>query len=87
MLLMNQISEENKSRWLNTSVYDWANESLEIARKATTKYCHQHKNECQIIKQQPIVIDQAYLAKHGELINQRVQQAAIRLAHRLETLL
>ncbi|MBE0482085.1 MAG: S1/P1 nuclease [Bacterioplanes sp.] len=65
----------NPAHWRQGDEWRWANESLTITRQLY----RQHRDGQ--------VIDAVYLAKYRPVFEQRVQQAAVRLAWRLERLL
>ncbi|MCF4009133.1 S1/P1 nuclease [Rheinheimera sp. UJ63] len=70
-----QINPENTALWQQGSVLDWANES---ARLTFDIYQHYRPG---------MLIDDSYLAQYQATLEQRLQQAAVRLALLLEQLL
>ncbi len=72
--LFNTITAEQRQLWQQGDVLDWANESA-----ALTVDIYQHY-------QPGMLIDDAYLDRYLPLLQQRLQQAGVRLALLLDTL-
>jgi len=71
-------------KWQKDSVYDWATESLLIARLPSVKYCSIEKNDfCAPYKQKKIVLNKSYQKQHKKILERRILQAGVRLAHTL----
>jgi hypothetical protein len=73
--LFNAIGPEQISLWQQGSVLDWANESA-----ALTVQLYQHYKP-------GMLLDDNYVSQHTPVVEQRLQQAAVRLAMLLEQLL
>jgi len=65
----------------------WANESLAITLRPDTHYCEMNNGSCQIISDSPLTLTNNYQATFAPIINQRVLQAAQRLATELGNIL
>lgn len=81
--LLASITEEQASRSLGASPYQWANESFAISRSATTQYCHFVANSC-IPDRLSLKIDDVYIAANRPVIRFQLLKAGIRLAHLLD---
>jgi len=92
-----QISEQQKRIWTrDLSAITWANESLVLVRCPDLKYCYLQGQTCQYTKNskyhiyrgknknsRSLKLTEFYLDAMKELNQQRIQQAAIRLAAKL----
>jgi nuclease S1 len=88
-----EITDEQRRAWQSSQPFEWANQSLDIARSPNTKYCVQVGNECRYDvdratfqqggEEKTVTIDQQYLDLHGPMVKQRLQQAGVRLAQML----
>lgn len=67
-----QITAEHIANWQQGTVLDWANESAELTYAIYLQY------------RPGMLIDEAYVAQHQPTLEQRLQQAAVRLAFLLE---
>ncbi|WP_448549602.1 S1/P1 nuclease [Thalassotalea fusca] len=83
--LRNLLVAESVNQWKDSTVIDWANESLELVRQATFNYCEVSQAVCNEITNQPIVINEKYHAHYQQILKQRIMQASVRLAHILQT--
>ena len=82
--LAERYKASDKSTWLNSTPWQWATESLQIARRATTKYCQlDGRGNCQL-HQESVVLDDAYRQQFIPVVEQRVLQASARLAWLLD---
>lgn len=72
--LLSHITEQQKQQWLENSIVGWAEESAEI-----TAGIYQHYKP-------GMLIDDNYLQQHQPVLEQRIQQAAVRLAHLLDVI-
>ena len=65
---------------------DWANESFSIAEQAQTKYCIRQGASCDHPPGKA-QIDEAYITENTPIVRERLQKAAVRLAHLLDVAL
>lgn len=72
--LNNEQSQQSKAQWQQTNVLDWANESVKI----TLEIYHDYKPG--------MLIETDYVTQYQPVIEQRLLQAAVRLAMLLEQL-
>lgn len=73
--LLDSISAEQKSLWQQGSVLDWAKESAAITVQLYQSY------------KPGMLLDDNYVSLHTPVVEQRLQQAAVRLAMLLEQIL
>ncbi|WP_448211733.1 S1/P1 nuclease [Colwellia sp. MEBiC06753] len=76
-----------QKQWQNSTVIDWANESLTISRNPSNLYCQRQGTSCQISTKQPIFLTKEQRQEYSEKLNQRVQMASFRLAEQLKGML
>jgi hypothetical protein len=69
-------------QWQRTYVWQWADESLQIARNVDTQYCKIQGNSC--VKNSNETLSDNYQAEFFPIIEQRIVQAAARLNSLLE---
>lgn len=69
-----QINADNTASWQQGTVLDWANESAALTYAIYQQY------------RPGMLIDDAYLEQHQHILEQRLQQAAVRLALLLDRL-
>jgi hypothetical protein len=91
------ITPSDRATWTATSVYVWANESLDIARSDTVGYCVREGPSCVYRHGNPtydpgevekvVVVDEAYLEQNAPIVAQRLRQAGVRLGYLLNTAL
>ncbi len=72
-------------QWRNSSVIDWANESLAIVRNDALQYCHNSGKLCQSNQDSTITLSDDYHQKYQALLKQRIMQAAVRLSEMLNS--
>ena len=73
-LLNTQVQDLEKTKWLNSKVNEWADESRSLA----LKYAYPLENN---------ELSKTYISKGREILDQRMVQAGIRLADLLNQLL
>ena len=88
-----QISDGQRNDWRYDSVIEWANESFQITISPTTRYCVQKQGACWYSADNMLLdrgesrrmqkINDRYLRRHGKIVEQRLQQAGVRLAELL----
>lgn len=77
--LLNSQWQKNVQSWQAEQVWQWANESFQIVKKPSFKYCQMdNQGNCQQPKQK-VILPQDYLAQHQGIIEQRLLLAAQRL--------
>jgi hypothetical protein len=76
---LSTISAANLTNWQQGTVYDWANESLLLAKAEGTKYCHLQGNTC-VENTTTVTFSKQELDRLTQLVNVRMQQASVRLA-------
>jgi len=78
----------NVNQWQSDTVDTWATESLEISRSNSVLYCEiNNQNKCQPIKRKIINLPSSYQSEHQPILEKRMLQASVRLAHILESVL
>jgi len=86
--LQSQLKKSKESKqiesWQQSTVIDWANESLKLTISEGLSYCRMHHGNCQRINQQPLVLADNYQTVYSKKLNMRIVQASVRLAHLLE---
>ncbi len=70
--------------WVNTTVYDWANESLRIATRSDFGYCQMNNGVCNTISHNKQTLNANYQQTFAPILNQQIVKASVRLAHLLE---
>jgi len=80
--LRNEVKDIDRTKWVSSSVMEWADESYQITISPDVKYCHINENKCQRPKEK-VFIDDAYLELHAPIVRKRLKMAGIRLAHKL----
>ena len=79
--LTKQLALFAKKQQVATNEIDWANESLAITLRSDSQYCQMRNKQCQAIEQSPVKLADNYQQTFAPIINKRVIQAAMRLAH------
>lgn len=83
--LSDKYSLQTLNTWRKSSVVDWANESFQLTISPQLHYCFMNRHgECAEIKGKNAQLPLGYYVKFGDVIEQRVLQAAVRLAKVLE---
>jgi hypothetical protein len=87
------VTDEQRAAWLSTAPWQWSAESYAITLSPSTKYCVMVAGSCQysatqgtFLQNQPrtsVAIDTGYENSAMPIIQQRITQAGIRLAHYL----
>lgn len=73
------------ANWQKTDVWQWATESLQIARQQDVGYCRLTENkQCKSYGSCKVKIGQDYQMKYAPVLQQRILQAAVRLNDFLE---
>lgn len=93
--LRDAITNEQRNAWKYDSPIEWANESFQITISPAANYCLQQRGACWYSgdnmlldegeERRAIVISENYLRMHKEIVQLRLQKAAIRLAQVLNT--
>lgn len=88
-----EISEVEKSQWIDSGPWQWAAESYEITVQPEVSYCTKRNNSCWYAPQnkqlddgetkRTIQMTDEYLESFSPVVKQRLQQAGIRLANLL----
>ena len=88
-----QVSDTDRAAWLSTLPWHWSAESYSITRRPELGYCVMVQGACQYSPTQmtwatgqprrTVVVDSAYMDWATPIIQRRITQAGIRLAHRL----
>lgn len=79
---LSTFTEKDSQKWRQSGIVDWANESLKIATAHTTKYCQLHQGSC-VENSKTVNFSTQELDDMSQIINVRMQQASVRLAHLL----
>ncbi|MEY9230994.1 hypothetical protein ABIF68_010318 [Bradyrhizobium japonicum] len=81
--LIKSITPAQQELWTQASdPGDWANESFEITRTATTRYCTQQVGSCNQPSDE-VVVDEAYILVNKAIVRTQLAKAGARLAHLL----
>lgn len=94
-LLMNNLQSSLTLQWQNTplitqqkwqqdSIWQWATESLSIARQPALGYCQLKQQQCLPFTSKKITLPSSYHLQFSPVLQQRMLQAAIRLRAILE---
>jgi hypothetical protein len=87
-----QVADEDRARWLSTLPWQWSAESYAVTVRPELGYCVLVQTTCQYSATQPIfsqgqgrsvAIDEVYLDRAMPIIQLRITQAGVRLAHLL----
>jgi hypothetical protein len=73
--------------WQPNNVWQWANESYQIATASTFKYCQKSQGVCKPYKNNKITLPPNYQTQYAPVINQRMVLAAKRLTDILQNTL
>ena len=84
--ILSAFSQKQIADWQQANVIEWANESLMLARNQQVKYCELNGDTCASNSQQPIKFAEVELDALSLILNTRVKQASVRLAHHLDNL-
>jgi len=86
-----EITRSERMDWIHDGPVEWANESYRIAIDPDTRYCIDKQDACWyetdnfILSpgetQKTLEINRAYLKRHRGTVEQRLKQAAVRLAY------
>ena len=86
--LSTQWNQAPITEWKKDSVYTWATESLIISRSPDTLYCALNaKKYCMPLKEKTIKLSDNYQKTHQKILENRMLQASVRLAHAIESAL
>lgn len=95
--LRKEITDRERTTWRFDSPVEWANESYQITISPATEYCTQQQGACWYSadnmmidkgeRQRELLVSERYLTTHKETIEQRLQQAGVRLAALLDAAL
>lgn len=88
-----QVSDADRAAWLSTEPWQWSAESYVVTLAPQTGYCVMVRTACQYSAtqmawatgqpQRSVAIDAAYMDWAMPIIQRRITQAGVRLAHRL----
>ena len=81
--LLATISPAMQTQWTSSSPRDWANETFEIAKAVTTRYCVLHAQSCDPLDEN-LTITTEYLEANKLVVREQLQKAAVRLARILD---
>jgi len=82
-----QYNAQKVTTWQPTNVWQWANESYQIATASTFKYCQKSQGVCKRYKRNKVTLPSNYQAQYAPVINQRMVLAAKRLTNLLQSTL
>lgn len=85
--LSQQLTNAPIKQWQQSTVRDWANESLQLVREHSFNYCQLDGNHCISTEDKKITLSKDYHQQYQEVLQQRILQAAVRLSHVLSTTL
>ena len=88
-----EITQRQRQAWRYDSPIEWANESYQVTISAAALYCVHQQGACWYEPDnmlldpeeewRSLVVDAEYLQRHGPLVQERLQQAGVRLARLL----
>lgn len=84
LLLAEKTKAGEVRTWKESTVFDWANESLTIATRKGFGYCTLKNDTCHVIESSPQTLSENYQTTFAPVINEQVVKAAVRLASLLE---
>lgn len=88
ILFLNKQWDANQVKtWQPNNVWQWANESYQIATADTFKYCQKSQGVCKPYKDNKITLPPNYQAQYAPVINERMVLAAKRLTNILQNTL
>jgi len=79
--LSKQLRNAPQDIWRNSTVIDWANESLDIIRTSKFHYCQIKEQKCEAQSKEIITLTQAYHLEYQQVLHQRMLQASVRLTN------
>jgi len=79
-----QYNAQKVTRWQPAIVWQWANESYQIATSSTFKYCQKSQGVCKSYKRNKVTLPPNYQVQYAPVINQRMVMAAKRLTNLLQ---
>jgi S1/P1 Nuclease len=82
--LIAAITPQMRQQWIASGPFEWANESYQIARAPTTKYCVMQGMSCVLPVPPRVTADNPYIAINAPIVQMRLQQAGVRLADMLD---
>ena len=71
--------------WQNSTVFEWANESLAISTRDDFGYCKLVNGACEVIKNSPQTLNEDYQTTFAPIINEQIIKASVRLSGLLES--
>jgi hypothetical protein len=87
--LRGAVDSDERTRWIDTMVVDWAEESYLIARDQQVQYCELRGRVCwydssherwrEGLPEKVVKVDDVYLAVAAPVVSERLQQAGVRL--------
>lgn len=83
-LQLKNIPRLTQKKWQQENIWQWATESLLIARRPDVHYCHKQQHECLSLSSQKLKLSKDYHQLFSPVLQKRVLQAAIRLTNLLE---
>ena len=84
------VSDIERAQWLSTAPWQWSQESYAITTRPEIQYCVMVQGNCQYSATQPtfpgtnprtVPIDDTYATMAVPIIQRRITQAGVRLAH------
>lgn len=95
--LQQAVTDADRDAWRYDHPVEWANESFQIARHPSTRYCFERDGACWYAadnlllsageSRRQMTLDDRYIALHALTVERRLRQAGIRLAALLERVL
>ena len=95
--LQQSITPTDRAAWRGGTILQWANESLEITRRASVEYCVPVGGSCWYAAgneryssgeaQKVVAITPAYVEAHAPTVTERLKQAGVRLGYVLNQVL
>ncbi|WP_417464331.1 S1/P1 nuclease [Kordiimonas sp.] len=86
--LWSEITDAERTSWLNSGAVDWANESYKIAQQADLGYCIMDNGVCAYSEteltydggtKRTVMTQDAYEDQFGPMVRERMKQAGVRL--------
>ena len=92
-----EILDKDRANWIDSDVWQWADESYKIAISESVGYCHNRNEACwydtsnkilDVVESERVIqIDDNYLERHKPVVELRLKQAGVRLAHLINSAL
>jgi hypothetical protein len=82
--LIQTITAEKQALWSSSNPRAWANETFNLAKAPSTRYCVVHGQSCDPTTDQFLTITTEYIETNKPVVREQLQKAGVRLAHILD---